>query len=217
MEFTIFNLLAGLSGLAWTVCYIQIIWKGFKDKVCCMPLYALALNFVWEFIFGFIWDPTGWADIWQTWINSIWCVFDVLILITHFMYGEVRGVPKNLFRAYSAFVIAFTFGIFGALYYAADGEAGIKCLHEITSVGVNVPMSALFITSFLWLRGTIGQSMGIAWSKFLGTGVITVGFTFIPGAADHIGTHYPVILAAGWTCFALDLFYIYDLRKAIRT
>jgi len=182
-----------------------------------MPLYALALNFVWEFYFGFVWNPTGWADVWQTWINSIWCVFDVLILVTHFRYGKVKGVPKNLFRAYSTFVLGFTFLIFGVLYMVADGEAGIKYLHEITSTGVNVPMSALFITSFLWLRGTAGQSMGIAWSKFIGTGVITIGFTFLPDAANYFGVHYPVIIAAGWTCFALDIFYIYHLRKAIKT
>lgn len=30
-----------VSGIAWTIVYIELIRKGFKDKTCAMPLYAL--------------------------------------------------------------------------------------------------------------------------------------------------------------------------------
>jgi len=217
-EFSLFNLLAGLAGLFWTACYILIIRKGFRDKICCMPIEALALNFVWEFLFGFIWHPTG-MDYYQMWINRVWCVFDVLIVVTFFLYGSIRGAPKWQFRAYGAVVIAATFAIFGALYYKASATPeGIVRLHQITAFGVNVPMSMLFIR-MLWIRGgPVGQSMGIAWLKFLGTSVVTIGFSLpAVGANALFGVHYPVILTAGWTCFVLDLAYIILLSWAIRS
>jgi hypothetical protein len=39
-----------LSGLCWSIVYIQVIRKGFKDKTYGMPLFALSLNVAWESI-----------------------------------------------------------------------------------------------------------------------------------------------------------------------
>jgi hypothetical protein len=37
-----------LSGLCWTVVYIDSVRLGFKDKTYAMPFWALALNIAWE-------------------------------------------------------------------------------------------------------------------------------------------------------------------------
>jgi hypothetical protein len=37
-----------VSGIAWTLVYIDAIRVGFKDKSYAMPLFALALNLGWE-------------------------------------------------------------------------------------------------------------------------------------------------------------------------
>lgn len=42
-----------LSGIGWTLVYIDSIRKGFKDKTYAIPLYALGLNFAWEVIYTF--------------------------------------------------------------------------------------------------------------------------------------------------------------------
>ena len=46
------NILVAISGIAWTIVYIELIRKGFKEKACGMPLFALTLNFAWEIIYA---------------------------------------------------------------------------------------------------------------------------------------------------------------------
>jgi len=53
---TIKIILTVISGICWTVVYIEGIRIGFRDKSYAIPFYALALNFAWEMlhtIFGF--------------------------------------------------------------------------------------------------------------------------------------------------------------------
>ena len=45
-------LLVGISGICWTIVYIELIRKGIKDKACGMPIFALGLNIVWEFLYS---------------------------------------------------------------------------------------------------------------------------------------------------------------------
>lgn len=42
------TVLAALSGLAWTVVYLDCIRVGFRDRTYAMPVAALALNIAWE-------------------------------------------------------------------------------------------------------------------------------------------------------------------------
>ena len=37
-----------ISGISWTLVYLILIIRGFKDKTYGMPFYALALNFIIE-------------------------------------------------------------------------------------------------------------------------------------------------------------------------
>ena len=41
-----------LSGVCWSIVYIELIRNGFKDKTYAMPLFALGLNFAWEVIYS---------------------------------------------------------------------------------------------------------------------------------------------------------------------
>ena len=36
-----------LSGIAWTITYVALVYRGFKDRTYGMPLAALALNISW--------------------------------------------------------------------------------------------------------------------------------------------------------------------------
>lgn len=40
--------LTAISGLAWTIVYINSIWIGFRHKTYAIPMAALALNFAWS-------------------------------------------------------------------------------------------------------------------------------------------------------------------------
>jgi hypothetical protein len=43
--------LTALSGLAWTVVYIEAIRVGFTQRTYALPVVALALNIAWESIY----------------------------------------------------------------------------------------------------------------------------------------------------------------------
>src|SRR4051794_30330184 len=91
-----------VSGISWTIVYILIIIKSFRDKTYGMPFLALAFNLAWELIFSFILVPPVLGL--QVFINRIWFVFDVIILIAYFIYGEKEWpsqINKTLFYLYS--------------------------------------------------------------------------------------------------------------------
>ena len=43
-------ILTVVSGVCWTIVYIEGIRVGFKDKSYAIPFYALALNIAWELL-----------------------------------------------------------------------------------------------------------------------------------------------------------------------
>jgi hypothetical protein len=61
-------LLTVLSGIAWTIVYIDSIRVGFKQKTYAMPIAALGLNIAWEWTYAvrdLTHDPQlqAWVDI----------------------------------------------------------------------------------------------------------------------------------------------------------
>jgi hypothetical protein len=165
------QILYAVCGAAWTVAYIFIIIRGFKDKTYGMPFVALAFNLSWEILFSTIFRDGNWV---HEVVNSVWAVLDVFILYTYFRYGK-RDWPRRLstgyFYPYSIFVLVVVF----ALIYFATRE-----LHDRTGTYMaylqNLMMSFLFI-NMLNQRGNLsGQSTGIALAKMLGTLTSTILF-----------------------------------------
>ena len=74
------------SGIAWTITYLALVYRGFKDKSYGMPLVPLALNIAWEVTFSLIYPPHTSGGL-ATVINTVWMIFDVGIVISLFMYG----------------------------------------------------------------------------------------------------------------------------------
>ena len=46
------NALLQMGGGLWTICYVLLVRESFRSKSYGMPLFALALNFAWEFVYG---------------------------------------------------------------------------------------------------------------------------------------------------------------------
>lgn len=177
-----------LAGLFWTICYVLIIYRGFKDKTYGMPLLVLCSNLVWEFMLGFMGDPI--VDVGSAFemsrhplylriIDVVWFLFDCGILYLAFKYGKKEFVKYYPYAPKWAFVpVIFTYMFLSFLFYAV-------CVYEWGDYnGIygayldNVLISAFFIR-MLWKRdNAAGQSMWIGLTKFLGT-----FFTFIAGGA----------------------------------
>ncbi|HSE21588.1 MAG TPA: hypothetical protein VLB68_08000 [Pyrinomonadaceae bacterium] len=87
---TIKTILTLVSGLCWTLVYIEGIRLGIRDRSYAIPFYALALNLAWELLHAYLGLRTT-IDL-QTIINAVWFLFDVGIFYTYFRYG------KNIFQ-----------------------------------------------------------------------------------------------------------------------
>lgn len=89
-------LLTLLSGVAWTLVYIDAIRIGLKDKSYAMPMFALGLNLGWELLYAYN-SLMRSADLsLQGVINACWALFDLGIVYTYFRYGRRYWPPALL-------------------------------------------------------------------------------------------------------------------------
>lgn len=214
---------AFISGICWTIVYIALVYRGFKDHSYGMPLAALALNFAWEFTYSFLYPPT---DISQALviINTIWCLFDSAIVFTLLKYGypyfeEEYKIGKGVFYSFFLIALALSFCvmIFGATFFApftyfkGDTFESAKFIAMIQ----NAVMSILFVNMFYIRRKNgrpiEGQSMYAAICKMIGTS-LTVGITSI---TSHPGNWHFIAIAEA-TCFIFDVWYVVVLWRELK-
>jgi hypothetical protein len=193
-------LLTALSGVAWTIVYIDSIRIGFTQKTYAMPIAALGLNIAWEWTYAARDLATDPQQL-QAWVNLVWALADVVILATFFRYGrsEFPGfVSRPLFISWGI-VIVITSLIIQWLFIAEFGTAGMKAA-QYSAFLQNLLMSGLFIAMFVARRGPRGQTLLIAFAKWIGTLAPTILFGFINGSLFVIGI--------GLLCSVFDLAYL---------
>ena len=185
-----------LSGLAWTIVYIEAIRVGFRDKSYAMPVAALALNIGWESIYA-VHGLTSISP--QTFVNFAWALLDVVIVVTYFRFGRSelpKFVTRPLFIGWSVVVFGSAFAV-QALFI---GQFGWTDAARYSAFLQNVLMSGLFIALLVARRGTRGQSMIIAVAKWIGT----LAPTILIGVLGNL----PFITGLGILCSVFDLIYI---------
>lgn len=194
-----------LSGLAWTIVYVQCIRVGSRDRTYAMPLAALALNIAWESTYA-AHGLAGTADA-QTVIDIVWALLDLVIVVTFFRFGRgefptlsgSRFVGRGVLTFAAAYVVQWLF----------IGEFGWSDASRYTAFLQNLLMSVLFVAMFAARRGTRGQSLMIAVAKWIGTLAPTIVF--------GVYFHSPFILGIGLLCSVFDLLYIGLLGQARAT
>lgn len=184
-----------ISGISWTPVYVDLIRRGFKDKTYGMPLFALAFNIAWEFVFGFL--VVKGISL-QRVVNTIWFLLDAVIVYTYFRYGR-RYFPKNMEKFFIPWSLtAFGIGFF-TIYFAHfefEGFWGAR----YSAFAQNLMMSVLFIAMLVRRDSMAGQSMYIAVFKWLGTLAPTVQMFAQTGST--------LILVLGIGCFLYDVIYV---------
>src|SRR6478609_11407609 len=85
---TVILFLTVVSGLAWTVVYVDAIRIGFRDRSYAIPAAALALNFAWEAIYASRSVATGISA--QGIFNIVWGLADILIVYTFLRFGRAE-------------------------------------------------------------------------------------------------------------------------------
>jgi len=173
MSELVIRALTVLCGAAWTLAYILIIIRSFRDKTYGMPFLALAFNFTWEVLFSTVlYDHNPVHLV----MNGTWAVMDVPILVAYFMYGKKEWPSRLNPQLFYPFSILVLVGVAGFIYFLC------RELHDVTGTYMayiqNLMMSLLFI-NMLNNRGNLsGQSAGIAIAKMIGTLSPTLMFIF---------------------------------------
>ena len=225
---TIKILLTVISGVCWTIVYIEGIRIGFRDKSYAIPFYALALNFTWELLYTYFGFRTNGVTV-QNCFNAIWFAFDVGILYTYFKFGrkyfllnraeiqETRyesGVKpphsKNMFVAWSVLGLITAFGV----QYAFRREFGVSKAAAYSAFPQNLIMSILFIGMLVKRGSREGQSLTIAVNKWIGTLAPTILYGVIGEGAFPRGSF--LILTVGLFCSVFDVIYIWLLANTKR-
>ncbi|MBB3840042.1 hypothetical protein FHS57_004055 [Runella defluvii] len=196
--------LAGISGICWTIVYIECIRLGFKQKTYSMPFWALALNIAWETLHTIIGYREEGLTL-QVGFNAVWCFFDIGILYTYFKYGQKYFpdfLSKNVFIAWSVLGLIVSYFI---QYYFVE-EFGLVKGGSYSAFLQNLAMSILFIAMFVQRRGNEGQSLTLAINKFIGTltPTILVGIVGLPA----FGKPNLFILVLGICIAVFDIIYI---------
>ena len=144
--------------LLWTITYVLIIYKGFKDQSCGMPLAAICANITWEFLLTFIMPFHPLQQI----VTLVWFLLDCIILL-QFLYYSKKTFPKRTLHisVFSLIVIALL------LQYAMAVEFH-DAMGLYSAFGINLLMSILFIQMLL-TKDMQGQSLSIAYFKMIGT------------------------------------------------
>lgn len=214
-------LLTVVSGVCWTIVYIEGIRIGFRDKSYAIPFYALALNFAWELLYTVLGFRTRGVTV-QNVFNAVWFSFDAGILYTYFRFGRKyfggklfdpsadADVTDRSFIAWSILALIAAF----AVQYAFRREFGMAKGAGYSAFPQNLIMSLLFIGMLAKRGSREGQSLTIAINKWIGTLAPTILYGAIGEGGFPRGSF--LILTVGILCSVFDLIYIWLLRKTPR-
>ena len=186
----------------WIVNYIFIIRNIIKYKFVEMPASVLCANVVWEFLWGFIFFPD--MGFLVSLGYKIWFVLDVFIVFSFYRYGH-KQVNPSVVPYYKGL---FTFALVGwlVMLYLFIRQGFDNPIGANSAFLSNIMISALYIFMFLRLTDKSLLSFTTAWTKWLGTGLITL-MCFLKWPDN------PWVLSMGVVCFLLDLFYMYLLLQ----
>jgi len=202
-------ILTVISGLCWTIVYVEGVRLGLRDRSYAIPFFALALNLAWELLHTFFGFREGGGL--QATINAIWFLLDLGILYTYFKFGRKyvsRTLPGQHFIIWSMVVLMTAF----AIEYAFIRELGVFRGGAYAAFLQNLAMSILFIQMLVSRGSREGQSLLLAVNKWIGTLAPTIQFGVIGDLGFQHGS--VLVVVAGSFCSVFDLIYIWLLTRS---
>lgn len=190
-------LLFGLGCFGWVIAYYGVFRTIREKKYVQIPAAAVVANIAWEFVWGFFFINN--LGRLFSWGYRIWFLMDVYITYCLFKYCN-KQVENPILKKYARplLVLGIVSWSFFIYFFVSQGyDTGYGA---ITGYILNVMMSAFYIT--LLLRQDVRNfSYLVAWSKMLGTALLSV-FNIIIKGDDHFLVSLCVIT------FILDVLYI---------
>jgi hypothetical protein len=185
-------LLKMTSGLFWILAYGLVIRQSQRDRVSAVPIFCIWGNISFELVFALL-DPSP-----QKAVNGIWFLQDVGIIYLAWRYRKnsySAHLAKYFILYSSVFISAFLALFIYLTYFLLDDFYGAYIAWTL-----NLTMSALFIRMWVQRGGNRGQSLGIAFSKLIGS--IVISPLVIPFYQS------PFLTAVIAVTFILDLVYL---------
>lgn len=204
----------GFVGLFWTLVYVEVAWRGVRERTYGMPLVALGANITWEFYWTFVERPPGTTRLMsyaQSTVDCVWLLVDAVILWTLLRNGRREFPMLSAWgvRALVAVALLTTGTVEVILNRDFDGRL-VVCV----AFGQNLMMSALFL-AMLYSRGSLrGQSVTIAANKLAGTVLASVGVAFF--APPQLFTDTLLLPVMYVATFVLDLMYLLAVLRLAR-
>lgn len=194
-----------IGGLFWSITYILIIRHGFKDRTYGMPLAALCANISWEAIFSFVYP----VSTPQRYINYIWFLLDVLIVMQFLYYGK-NEFPSLSFRKFYAMFLLSLITAFGLVLFITMDFKDWKGAYA--AFGQNLMMSVLFVVMLYSRNNLRGQSIYIALFKMFGTGISSLAFyLYQPISLDSVLLPFLYV-----SIFVYDIIYVILIYQKCR-
>jgi hypothetical protein len=102
--------------ISWLITYILIIARTILDRTSAIPLLAVTVNIVWEFIYGFILEPG--SDFIHI-FSIFWFLLDFAIIILVVKYSKDAITSYlNEQLSYLWFVFFLLASSFGIVYFS---------------------------------------------------------------------------------------------------
>ena len=191
-----------VGGVFWTITYLLIIRRGFKDKTFGMPMAAVCANISWEIIFSFFIPH----DSPQIYINYIWLALDAVIVIQFLKYGKKEFPSFANWQFYGSFALGLSITIPMILTITDEFGDGSGAF---VAFGQNLMMSVLFVMWLFNRQGISGQSFYIALFKLIGTVPFSVAFyLYRPIAQDSYLLQFLFV-----AIFVFDLIYTIGIYR----
>ena len=194
----------GIGCLFWVVTYIALLIRIIKTKYVEMPFFIAAGNIAWEFIWSFFFHPTT-GELYSLSYQGAFLI-DVFIFINLLRYGQ-QQIEIPLLKKHFKLLLIGLLLLWVPLNYFYVQQGFDTSIGANSGYILNLFISMLY--PLLLLRGDAKKfSPVVAWSKWIGTGCITVSMFII----------YPqnyFVQLLGVACFVLDLGYSILLKKLL--
>ena len=186
--------------LAWTPAYVGVLLIAVRERRLEIPMLAATGNIAWEFLWGFVYG--GNLDMGRglqfIYIGAF--VLDVGILYAVFRYGRDQSTAP-LVRRWWPLLVSGVLAGWLAIVAGLHASGRDLPLGSVSAYLVNLAESGVYLWFGLTLLDPRHMSWTVAWSKFIGTAMVTV-FVFLRYPDDQFTIALAVLVGV------IDLLYI---------
>lgn len=173
--------------LMWVPAYVVVIKIAIKEQRLEIPFVAAIGNATWEFMWGFLYRvDMGWG------LQLVYqgaFVLDCFIIWNVWRYGA-KQVENERVRAVFPWIAVGVTALWAAFYAGMRGGGYDLPLGSVSAYTLNLVESVIYLWVGIAVLSPWSQSVTVAWSKGLGTGMVSV-FVFL----EYPGNDFIQVLA----------------------